>query len=342
VITFPLSALAAWAVNTGGEALRWVGLGAIGWSLALPLLISLEAGLFAMMMFEPLRGFLRRAQYLFLPYNSSDPIHVVSPLVTILAFGMLLQRHKLRIFRASPLAWLVSILCVIYVLEIFNPLQGGLVVGLSGTLFVLIPVAWFYFGQSMKPEFLETAFRLLVVLGILTSLYGVYQLAYGFPSFELYWIENTEFYSSISVGGVKRALATFSSAEEWGRYLECGALVALAFGASARNLLRRAGWFACAGALTLMLMLTGQRTAIFGLILGGFVLLLLGARSLRGVVGRMSLALMPVVLVLVIVPPPTNEKSMFCVALGGVTVIRLPKVATLHPRHVWLPDVTYT
>ena len=102
MITFPLSALAAWAINAGGEALRWVGLGAIAWSLALPLLVSLEAGLFAMMMFEPLRGFLRRAQYLFLPYNASDPIHVVSPLVTILAFGMLLQRHKLRIFRASP------------------------------------------------------------------------------------------------------------------------------------------------------------------------------------------------------------------------------------------------
>ena len=61
LVTLPLSALAAWAVNTGGEALRYVGLGAIAWSLALPLLVSLEAGLFGMMLFEPLRGFLRRA-----------------------------------------------------------------------------------------------------------------------------------------------------------------------------------------------------------------------------------------------------------------------------------------
>lgn len=310
VITFPLSALAAWAVNAGGEALRWVGLGAIAWSLALPLLVSLEAGLFAMMLFEPLRGFLRRAQYLFLPYSSADPIHVVSPLVTILAFAMLLQRHKLRIFRASPLAGLVSILGVIYILEVFNPLQGGLIVGLTGTLFVLIPVAWFFFGQSMKPEFIETAFRLMVVMGILTSLYGLYQLAYGFPAFELYWIENTEFYTSISVGGVKRALATYSSAEEWGRYIECGALVALAFGASGLNMLRRAGWFACAGALTLMLLFTGQRTAIFGLLFGAFVLLMMGARSWRGVFGRLSLALLPVVLVVALVPAPTNDDML--------------------------------
>src|ERR1044072_9674084 len=103
-VTLPVSALAVGAVNAGGQALRYLGLGAIAWSLALPLLVSLEAGLFAMMLFEPLRGFLRRAQYLFLPYSATDPIHVITPLVTMMAFAMLLQRHKLSIFRATPLA----------------------------------------------------------------------------------------------------------------------------------------------------------------------------------------------------------------------------------------------
>ena len=310
LVTLPLSALATWAVNTGGEALRYVGLGAIAWSLALPLLVSLEAGLFAMMLFEPLRGFLRRTQYLFLPYSATDPIHIVTPLVTMLAFAMLLQRRKLRVLLATPLARLVSILGVIYVLEIFNPLQGGVTVGLSGALFMLVPVAWFYFGQDIKPAFMETALRLMVVLGIFTSLYGLYQLAYGFPSFEQYWIDNTEFYNSIQVGNVKRALATYSSAEEWGRYIEVGALVAFGFGACARDVLRRAAWFACGGALTLMLLLTGQRTATFGLILGGLILLISGARSLRGAFGRLLLALAPVVLIAVFVQAPTNDDML--------------------------------
>jgi hypothetical protein len=310
LVTLPLSALAAWAVNAGGEALRWVGLGAIAWSLALPLLVSLEAGLFGMMLFEPVRGFLRRAQYLFLPYSATDPIHVVTPLVTLMAFAMLLQRRKLRIFRATPLATTVSILGLIYFLEIFNPLQGGLTVGFSGALFMLVPVAWFYFGQDMKPAFMETALRLLVVLGILTSLYGLYQLAYGFPSFEQFWIDNTDSYNSISVGNVKRALATYSSAEEWGRYIEVGGLAAFGFGACARSYIRRAGWFACGGALTVMLMLTGQRTAIFGLLLGGFVLLMLGAQTWRGAVGRLLLAVAPVVLIAVFVQAPTNDDML--------------------------------
>lgn len=310
VVTFPISALAVWAVNAGGEALRWLGLGAVAWSLALPLLVSLEAGLFAMMLFEPLRGFLRRAQYLFLPYSATDPIHVVTPLVTLMAFGMLLQRRKLRIFRETPLAGLVTILCVIYFLEIFNPLQGGITIGLSGAMFMLVPVAWFYFGQDLKPSFMETALRLMVVLGILTSFYGLYQLAFGFPSFEQYWLDHTEFYDSISVGNVKRALATYSSAEEWGRYIEIGAIIAFGFATCAGSLLRRAGWFLSGAALTVMLLLTGQRTAMFGLILGCFLLMVLGARSWRSVVGRMLLAFAPVLFVAILVKAPTNDDML--------------------------------
>src|SRR6266851_3417778 len=175
LVTLPLSALAIWAVNAGGEALRWLGLGALAWSMALPLLISLEAGLFAMMLFEPLRGFLRRAQYLVLPYAQTEPIHIVTPLVTMLALGMLLQRRRFAIFRETPLAGPVSILGLIYFLEVFNPLQGSLSVGLSGALFMLVPVVWFYFGQTVQQRFMTSVFHVIVVLSFLTSLYGVYQ-----------------------------------------------------------------------------------------------------------------------------------------------------------------------
>jgi hypothetical protein len=235
---------------------------------------------------------------------------MVTPIVTLLALALLVQRRKLSILRASPLALLVSILSLIYFLQIFNPIQGGIAVGLSGALFMLVPVAWFYFGQEIKPAFLETAFRLLVVLGLITSVYGLYQLAFGFPAFEQYWIDNTEFYNSIAVGNVTRALATYSSAEEWGRYIELGALVALGFGTCAGSYLRRAAWFACGGALTVMLLLTGQRTSIFGLLFGIFVLLLLGAKTWRSAVGRVLLAFAPLLLVAILVKAPTSDDML--------------------------------
>lgn len=308
--TLPVSAAVVWAVTSGGDALRWLGLGGIAAAMSLALFVSLEAGLLAMMVFEPLRGFLRRVQYVWLPYSQTDPIHVVTPIVTILAFAMLLQRYRFAVFRQTPLAGLVSILSVIFFLQIFNPLQGGLTVGLSGALFVLVPVAWFYFGQVIKPRFLETVFPLVVVLGLLTSLYGIYQLVFGFPSFEQFWIDNTEFYNSIRVGLVKRGLATFSSAEEWGRYIEVGALIAFAFGASAGTKLRRVGWLLSGAALSVMLLFTGQRTAMFGLILGGLVLLLLGAPTWRKAVSRLLLVVVPVLIVAVLAKAPTNDDML--------------------------------
>lgn len=307
LLTLPFSGLVVWAVNVGGEALRWLGLGAIAWSLALPLFVSLEAGLFALMLFEPLRGFLRRAQYLFLPYTQSDPIHLITPFIALLAFVMVLQRRRFRVFTETTLAKLVSVLGLIYCAQIFNPLQGGLSVGLSGALFVLVPVCWFYFGQAIKPDFVRTVLVLMVIVGLITSVYGLYHLAYGFPGFEQYWLDHTDAYESIRVGKIKRALATFSSAEEWGRYIELGAIAAFGFGATAINYLKRTGWFVCGIALTVMLMFTGQRTAIFGLALGVLILIALGAKTWRGAAARAMLALAPVVLIGVLANAPTSD-----------------------------------
>ena len=255
------------------------------------------------MLFEPLRGFLRRAQYLFLPYSATDPIHVVTPLITLMAFAMLLQRRKLRIFRATPLAGWVSILGLIYFLEIFNPLQGGITVGLSGALFMLVPVAWFYFGQDMKPAFMETALRLMVVMGILTSVYGLYQLAYGFPSFEQYWIDNTEFYNSISVGHGRRR-CDHSSAESGDDTLKS---VVVRWLRCLRTKLRRRGWFAAWTRADVDA--DGQRTVSW-IDTRSFRPAKVGAQNWRGAFKRLLLAVAPVVLVAAFVQAPTNDDML--------------------------------
>jgi len=288
--------------------LRGLVLSGLAWLMALPLLVSLEAGLLAVMLFEPFRGFIRRAQYLVVDYTTTDPIHILTPLVTLIAFAVLLRLRRFQLFHETPLAAPVSILGAIYLIQIFNPLQGGLIVGLSGALFILVPVTWFYFGQVMKPSFLVTALRLVVILGLVTSLYGVYQLAFGFPSFEQYWIDHTEFYESIAVGHVKRALATYNSAEEWGRYIEIGALAAFGLGVGANRVAPRTGWCLCGAALSVVLLLTGQRSSIFGLILGFAVLILLGARTWKAAAGRAALMLMPVLLVSVLAKPPSPDE----------------------------------
>ena len=106
--------IGVWATSAGGQAFRFFALGSIATAMLVSLLVSLEAALTAMILFEPFHGFLRRAQYLLVPYSNSEPIHLLTPLVTFAAFLFLLQRQKLEIFRASPLAGTVSILAAIY------------------------------------------------------------------------------------------------------------------------------------------------------------------------------------------------------------------------------------
>jgi hypothetical protein len=306
----PIQAVCAFTVLaavSGGQILRaWI-LAALVALMTLPLLAGIESCLLAIVLFEPFRGIIRRAQFLFVDYAQTDPIHLLSPLVTMLVLGRLLQRDRFQIFRATPLAGMVSILAAIFVLEIFNPLQGGVVVGLSGALLVLVPVTWFYFGQMMSERFLANAFRAIVFLGMIGSVYGIYQLVYGYPHFEQYWLDNVEFYQAVAVGHVTRSIGTFTSAEEWGRYISMGALIAFGLSTGARVLAARLGWLVCSVGLASVLLVIGQRTAVFGLILGFLVMMMLGARSWRGMIARLAILMAPIVLVAALAKAPTAD-----------------------------------
>jgi len=303
-----VSLFTVWAIGSGGETLRaWI-LAAMFWLMSVPLLAGLEGTLIAMMLFEPLRGLLRRSQYLLVNYSGEDPIHVITPVVTMLALAVLIKKERIGMLWATPLAGWVSLLGLLFVLEIFNPLQGGLFVGLTGALFILVPMVWFYFGQAANEKFVQTTLYIIVAMGIAGSLYGVYQLTFGYPSFEQYWIDNTDFYASIAVGHTKRALGTFSSAEEWGRYTEFGAIIALGLGMAAQRLSRRLLWFAAAVALLGGVMLSGQRTAVFGLIVGVVTFILLGARNLKGAAARLAIMTIPAILVVVFVAAPSEDE----------------------------------
>ncbi len=266
--------------------LRGFALGSITTAMLVPLLISLEAGLMAMILFEPFRGVIRRLQYLIVPYSDSEPIHLLTPLVAMFAFMIVFNRHKLSVFVASPMAKAASILGLICAAQIFNPLQGSLFVGLTGAMFVLVPMVWFYFGQHSNPEFLAKALKVMVFLGIITSFYGMYQMLFGYPAFEKVWTANTDNYQSIAIYAVTRPIATFSNAEEWGRYVQLGCIIAFGLAASRTEGKYRPIWLISAITLAVMLALTGQRSSIFGLFLGLMVLFFTGARSWGSAVGR--------------------------------------------------------
>lgn len=297
VVTQVYAVLGAWAAFAGAQAARGFALVTVGLSMLVPLLLHLEWGLAALMVFEPLRGLLRRLQYLIVPYSDSEPIHLLSACVTLVAVMLVFRKLSLSMFLEHPLTKSVTLLGVICLVQMFNPLQGGVIWGFMGGLFYVLPMAWFYFGKAVDDDFFPRAVRLVPVMGLICSLWGVFQILNGYPWFEQYWIDHTDAYSSIAVYNVTRALATFSNAEEWGRYVLLGALCA--FGLSTMRSLgqKRYLWLMSGFLLCLMLALSGQRSSIFGLLLGVVVLVATGARSFGKALGRVALVLMPLVLI---------------------------------------------
>lgn len=302
-----ISSAVALAVVSGGNLLRSLLLTMAFWILSLPLLGSLEGGLLAIMLFEPMRGFFRRAQFIFTDFTPSDPIHLITPLVTILAFSVLIWIRRERMLIADPLGKPVAILGGIFFLQIFNPFQGSVYVGLSGALFIILPMAWFYFGRYMQSGFIHSAMMVIVIMGLFCSMHGFYQLFFGFPAFEQYWIAHTDHYESIAVGHIQRALATFNSAEEWARYVQYGGVIAFGHLVGRKQKFTRLIWLAISIAFVVIILFTGQRTAIFGLGLGCVSLILASADSMLGVAKRLVLISIPALVVLALVKPPSDS-----------------------------------
>src|ERR1041385_6009046 len=71
--------------------------------------------------------------------------------------------------------------------------------------------------------------------------------------------------------------------------------------------MHRIGWFMCGLFLIGAVILTGQRTAIFGLLAGIGALILFGARSFPQMILRVSVLAIPIILVIVFVAPPSEE-----------------------------------
>jgi len=150
-----------------------------------------------------------------------DPFLLVGPAVLTLLLVVACGRGALR--KRSPLANAIGLLSLLVLVEAVNPLQGGLLVGLGGLLFILVPMLAFWVGRSLLDDVtLRRLFRLVAALSVLSATYGLVQQFVGFPSWDERWITSSG-YIALNVGnGVTRAFGNFSSAQEYAAFLSVG------------------------------------------------------------------------------------------------------------------------
>lgn len=207
-----------------------------------------------------------------------DPLLLVEPAVLVLLLAVALARGAGR--RRSRLANAVLVLTALALVEVVNPLQGGLTVGVGGLVLVLVPMLAFWIGRSLADD--RTLSRLLLALAGLAlpaAVYGLVQNVSGFPSWDERWIQSVTVsgaYVALSVGGFIRSFSSFSSSAEYATFLGIGFIVCLAYGRRRATLPLM---LAALGLLGTAIFLDSERTVVVLVVVAMGVLL----AAVRGV-----------------------------------------------------------
>jgi hypothetical protein len=190
---------------------------------------------------------------------SDDPLLLVGPATLGALFIISAGRGAFR--RRTPLASSVLLLSALALVEAFNPLQGGLLIGFGGLLFVLFPMLAFWVGRVLVNRILlRQLLRIVSILAALDALYGLVQEFAGFPSWDQRWIHSSG-YSALNVGGFDRTFASLSSAQEYAVILGVGLVIWVAL-FERRGFLWMAIQVVAVGLLGTALVLESERTAL--------------------------------------------------------------------------------
>ncbi len=262
----PLAAV-VWAVVVGALIALGSNFGIRGALLvaALPLVIavvgkSTRGTLIGLIVWLIILGLVRRL----IPSGSGgtlsdDPLLLVGPATLGALFIISAGRGAFR--RRTALASSVLMLSALALVEAFNPLQGGLLIGFGGLLFVLFPMLAFWVGRAIVTgHLLRQLLRVVAVVAALDAVYGLVQQFVGFPSWDLRWISSSG-YSALNVGGFNRTFGSLSSAQEYAVVLGIGLVLWVALftrGRFAWNLIQ----FAAVAVLVTALVFESERTAL--------------------------------------------------------------------------------
>lgn len=255
-------------------------------------LINMPACLYCVFGFLIVLGELRRFVDVHWGFSSKDPLLLVTPVVVI---GLLLLPRggaKERIHAGTRLGKTMLFLTAVMGVEVFNPLQGGMLVGLGGAFFYCVPMAMYWVGrwQGSQSVALGVVRRVVIPLAFIAAVLGLFQAIVGPLPFELAWAKLLPrgAYTSIYVNGRLRPLSLFTSGPEYCTYL-CIAIVAVWAEARANQRLLSISIPAIL-LLGIALFLGSVRTELLLVVITLPVLWSLEARAVIGRLGRLMVA----------------------------------------------------
>ncbi|MDX1933051.1 MAG: hypothetical protein SFU56_10640 [Capsulimonadales bacterium] len=221
-----------------------------------------------------------------LGYSTYDPLILVQPVIISLFVVNLLLRRRLPF--DTLLSRMIGILLVIMILEMANPLQGGIHISLAGALFYIIPLLWFYGGRTLGTHRVTRAFaNIVIITAIMGVLYAFRQQFYGFTDVEKQWLELTKNdVGQYISNNVMRVFSFFNSFAEYTGVTSIAAIFCFVLFLN-RNRLAIFPW------LLLMtgIILSSSRGALLGTLLGCSLVWGLQSRNPRAWLPRLTVSL---------------------------------------------------
>ncbi|GBD01954.1 hypothetical protein HRbin18_01685 [bacterium HR18] len=151
--------------------------------------VNVRAAILAVFTYLIILGDLRRLLIPVFGWSGTDPLLMVGSVFALVVTAGALVNREIR-FDTKLAKWTL-VLMAIMVLQIFNPKQGGLMVGLAGAMFLIVPICWFWVGRTYATLAMVRTllYGLVVPLALVAAAYGTYQVFFGYLPHQQHWLE---------------------------------------------------------------------------------------------------------------------------------------------------------
>lgn len=218
-------------------------------------------------------------------FGNITDILLLMPWIAMLFNGKKYDWSKLN----NDYVYLVGFWGLINILQLFNPYGASLMGWLHEVRFTLLnwlliaPLAFILLDTRRD---LNTFLKLIIILSVVSTIYGMKQLFLGVTAGEQVFLNGSRTHM---IFGKLRVFSFYSDAGQFGASQAHIGLVALVLALGPFKWWKRICLFICAGILLYGMLISGTRGALFALVSGGVVALLLSKKFKIFVIGSVAL-----------------------------------------------------
>lgn len=218
-------------------------------------------------------------------FGNITDILLIIPWIAMLFNGKQYDWSRLK----NDYVYLVGFWGLVNVLQLVNPQGASLMGWLHEVRFTLLnwlliaPLAFILLDTRKD---LDRFLKLIIILSVISALYGLKQLFLGVTAGEQVFLNSS---TTHVLFGKLRVFSFYSDAGQFGASQAHIGLIALVLAFGPFKWWKRVGLFICAGILLYGMLISGTRGALFALVSGGVVALLLSKKFKIFIIGSLAL-----------------------------------------------------